>query len=1113
MEEIVNNLTREYRNFRFSEWLGFVSVLLMVFVGASPAIAQLSTGTISGTATDQSGAAIPGVGVAIKNVETGVTRNLDTNEVGRYDAAALPVGTYEVTGTLPGFRTLVHSGIVLTVGRNAVVDLVLEVGEVTESITVAGEVSQVETTTATVSNLVDAKRVLEIPLNNRDLTQLAFLQPGVLRVPQLAGNTNQQLTYIGGMGDKMSVGGARGSQNVYLVDGISNSDLSGNAQGAAGNYAGAESVKEFQVITNNYSAEYASRPGAIVSAVTKSGTNSFHGSLFEFLRNDNLDAPKWEDNAFGRTQPEFKRNQFGGSLGGPIVRDRTFFFGSYEALRERQGITDTAVVPTAQARVGNLGPNGPRNPADPNGIWPVNPIMVPYLRLYPLPGEDGTTLVTDFGDGRALVAGTARTPVNDDFGTVKIDHQFASQKKGSIAATYSIDDASASIFRMLRAANSFRTTSRKHVVSVRHTSILSPSTLNEFGFGYTAAKPVGGIPIADINWSSFQGADLRFHPEKKEMGSLSPGNGVSGIGYSDGQTFLQQNLWTLRDSLSLTRQKHTMKLGAEFLHYQYPMTVNTNFGNGTYTFTGLDTFLQGRPRQLTMDLPKGALVLGLPAQQDPNFDLRQSVFGFYFQDNYQVLPSLTLNMGLRYEFMTDVTEKRGHLSTVKNFFDTQLIVGQKLFKNPTKRNFSPRLGFAWAPGDRKTSLRGGFGIYYDVPLLFHWQYNFGTMPPFLAQGQVTDTASSGFLRFPDAFTRQPQLLQATPQLRIIEYDQKPTYIYRWSLTLDREIGPWLFSAGYTGSRGLHLWVQFEGNMSKWDGWPNQVPSLEKRFRASNGDINPNIARLTVQAPSGNSYYHGLALNATRRVTAGLQFQAAYTFSKNIDQGATSANIYENLPQAQRWSYYWDRQLVRGLSALDIRHSFVTNLTYDLPRTRLTGIAGGLINGWQVSGILTRTSGSPFTIGDGTTEQNVAFVRIEGLRPNLIPGGNNNPILGGPDRYYDPTQFVSSMCRGGRDCRPGDPDYQTGYFGNLGYNTVTGPGFATFDFSLLKNVPLSESTRLQFRSEFFNLFNHPNFALPDSTPFLATGARDPQAGRITQTRATARQIQFAMKFIF
>src|SRR5437867_2255164 len=330
-----------------------VSGLLLLILFASLSFAQLDTGTISGMVADQTGAAVPGASVAIKHIETGVVRQLVTNEAGRYEAVALPVGTYEVTASLAGFQTFVRGGIGLTVGRNAVVDMALRVGDVTEAITITAETSQVETTTATVTQLIDERKVLEIPLNNRDLTQLAYFDAFVMRTPTGTGGRNAS----GGLGDHMSVAGMRGSNNMYLLDGVSNGDFTNNAQSATTGYTGAETIKEFQVITNNYSAEYQSEPGAIVSAVTKSGTNQFHGSLFEFLRNDNLDAYSWATKARGGAnpvKPEFKRNQFGGSLGGPVVRDKTFFFASYEGTRERKGETLVLTLPTARGRAGLL---------------------------------------------------------------------------------------------------------------------------------------------------------------------------------------------------------------------------------------------------------------------------------------------------------------------------------------------------------------------------------------------------------------------------------------------------------------------------------------------------------------------------------------------------------------------------------------------------------------------------------------------------------------------------------------------------------------------------------------------------------------------------------------
>ena len=323
----------------------------MLLVAPAGAWAQLTTGTITGVVKDSSGGFVPGVTVVVQNVETGAARTIVTGVDGRYEAPNLPVGNYAVKAELPGFQTTNRSGINLTVGRTAVVDLELKVGNMTEAVEVKGEAALLETTSATVSNLVDAKRVVELPLINRDLTQLTFLQPGVLKMPTPgAGNSGS----FSGMGDKLSVAGARGNQNIFMLDGVSNSDLSGNPQGATGGFAGAETIQEFQIITNNYSAEYRSQAGAIISAVTKSGTNRFRGSMFEFHRNDALDAANFFDKKFGVEKPQFDRNQFGGSLGGPIARNRTFFFTAYEGLRQDQGQTSTINVPTMAARQGIL---------------------------------------------------------------------------------------------------------------------------------------------------------------------------------------------------------------------------------------------------------------------------------------------------------------------------------------------------------------------------------------------------------------------------------------------------------------------------------------------------------------------------------------------------------------------------------------------------------------------------------------------------------------------------------------------------------------------------------------------------------------------------------------
>ena len=1075
-------------------------LLALVVLACSMPVQAQSTGAISGAVTDQQGAAMPGVAIVVKHVQTGVTRELVTNEAGRYNADLLPVGAYEVTAQLSGFQTAVRSGIELTLGRNAVVDVSLAIGGLQEVVTVAGDVSQVETTTPTVSNLITERMVLDIPLNNRDLTQLTYFTPGVLRVPLTPGGGTFANTATGGAGDKLSVNGARAQQNLYLLNGIPNSDASGNPQAVSGAYSGAESVREFQVITNSYSAEHPSVAGAIISAVTKSGTNTIHGSAFGFFRDDSLDAAKWEDNAFGRPKPDFNRKQFGGAFGGPLVKDRTFFFASYEGLRENRSVTSTFTTITEGPRNGSLGP--------------VHPDVAPYLALWPLPGQGGTTLIQDFGDGRALVASTARRPLRDDYVSFKLDHQFANQRKGNLAFYLLRDVGKAENFDGFEASGAnIGQKSKSSMVSAQHTSVLSSSTLNEFLAGYSTTKPEGGIAISPVDFTNFNGRDLRFGPDTPVMGALTISN-VASVGFAGGPSAPGHNVLILKNGALLTRGNHTIKVGGQVNHSMDPMYTSTNFTNGSWSFTSLRNFIANRPTSLTVNLPDGTMVLGLPVQTDPLFDLRQWTLAGYAQDNWAVKPSFTLTGGLRYEFSTNFDETRGHLWSLRDFFSSTPTQGP-LHVNATKKNLSPRLGFAWAPGaDRKTSIRGGVGIYYEPPSLFSTQFNLAQSVPHAVTGAATDPTATGALDFPDAYVTQPQLLASAPLGRLMEYDMQSATIYRWSVTVDREIGAWLLSAGYTGSRSRDLLLQFEANMNKWDGYPAEVPTFEKHFSLSNGLINPEFGRYTISSPRGKASYEGLTLNVKRQV-GGWQFQGAYTLSEARDMGASSVNLQDSLAQSVRTSYYWeDTKILEGPSLFDIRQNFVANMTYDLPTTARGGLAGALANGWQLTGVLMLSDGFAFSLSDsGNAAQRAAMFSLDALRPNLIPGGNPSPILGGPDMYYDVTQFVPSTCTGARVCSPGDPDYRTGYFGNLPYNSLVGPGYATLDASIVRNVKVGGERRVQFRAEFFNVTNRANFALPNTAPFLANGQRNPEAGKITQTRGTARQIQIGLKYLF
>jgi len=1139
--------------------------LFLILLCASMAMAQGDTGTISGNATDQSGAAIPGVAITIKNVETGISRNLVTNEVGRYDAVALPAGTYDVTGSLAGFNTVVRSGIVLAVGRNVVIDIGLQVGEVSQAVTITAEATQVETTTATVTQLIDERKVLEIPLNNRDLTQLAYFDAFVRRPPAGTGGRNAS----GGLGDHMTVAGMRGSNNMYLLDGVSNGDFTNNAQSATTGYTGAETIKEFQVITNNYSAEYQSKPGAIVSAVTKSGTNQLHGSLFEFLRNDNFDAYNWATKARGGAnpiKPEFKRNQFGGSLGGPIMKDKTFFFASYEGTRERKGETAVLTLPTARGRAGLLGPNRydsqrPErfNLADYNaGITPIriDPKIVPYLNLLPLPGQGNTVLLEELRDpvsglldGFARVSGPRNNVADENFGAVKIDHQFANQKQGSIAFTYNIDHSSHNqIDPIVGLSSSVGERSNKTVISLRHTSIFSPTTLNEFAFGFNRSEPAQSFPNNEPNWKSFNGVDLRFIPDRERMGQLSYGDGVSSMGFPRDRALFFQDLYTFRDSLSLNRGNHSFKIGAEYNPMRLVMDQVDGSYNAVYTFSTFHAFLSGDVNQVEADLPpQFKLPTGQIHQAIKLFNWRQKQLGTYFQDNWKMMSSLTLNLGLRYEFTTIPKEDDGHVSNLLKITDAVPTIGPNMmFNNPTKRNFSPRVGFAYAPGGTSNSaIRGGFGIYYDLPTAQYWRSHSQENVPFVVAGFFNKSdvlrllGPTASIDFPKATQTQASLLAQVPSYRMWELQNKPSYVYRWSLSMERQFGSWFGQIAYNGSAGRHLYTQADANQAKWIGYPNYpTPGqgvLQWAPTANNvlGEaINPAFANIWVLAPRGSSHYNGLSLSAQRRVAKGLQFQAAYNFSKNIDFGSGSSNGQDNLPQNQRINNYWDWGKTKGLSLLNTKQNFVSSFVYDLPQTGLTGFLGGVLNGWQMNGVLSISSGSPFSVTDSNTAQSNAMRRAS-LTPNLITGGDQNKVLGNPDAWFDVNQFLPSVCRAGVYCignTPGTPNYNpnlasgatvvrpdlgyvVGYEGMVARNTVIGPGAATFDFSTSKNFRVTESQRIQFRAEFFNLTNHPNFRIPNSGLFNSNGTRNVNAGRIDSTRTPERQIQFGLKYVF
>jgi len=1044
-------------------------LLLAAALAPAPALAQLTTGNIEGTIRDEGGEVVRGATVTVLNVDTGLKRTLITNDQGRFEAPNLALGNYDVDANLTGFGGAGRKGIALVVGRTAVVDLVLRVAQVKEEVVVTGDAPLVESTSATVSQLIDEKKVQDLPVVNRDLTQLLFLQPGVIKSP--AGSA-----FFAGMGDKLAVAGARGTQNLYLIDGVSNSDLSGNAQGASGAYTGAETIKEIQIITNNYSAEYRSAAGAIVSAVTKSGTNTVHGSLFEFYRNDSLDAPNYFDKKFGIPKPDFKHNQFGGSLGGPLMTNKLFFFASYEGLREDLGRTVTANVPSLAVRQGRLA-NG-RTVA-------VNPTAAKILNLLPAPG-DGNRVVAVNGDA-TLIAGIRNQHTDTNFALGKVDYSL--NPSNTLSATYNFDKGEQMPTGLLvDFAGATGARSLKHVVSTKWTSIISSASVNEIHFGLSDTKPEGDVPATGLDFAS-QG--LVFRPDRTLMGQINI-PGVDSVGFRQSFSAYRQRSYTVKDGYSLSKGNHSWRLGGEWSFYRYNVGNCSRGCQGVWDFSNMENFLRGIPRRFEIMLPGGDVA---------NRDLSQHYFAGYLQDNWHAARDLTFNIGLRYEYMTTIKEKNNQVSNLINFLDKTVTVGT-LYKNPTGKSFSPRLGIVWAPGEGKTSLRAGFGIFYEHPALFNVRTSLQELPPFTLVGRIDQRDANRLnqeINFPSAFSTQLALAQARPNIRTFQYDLDQTYMYRYSLTFQQQFWrDWVLQADYTGSRGYNLWQQSLPNINKWQGWPDQpASSIDKFFPAGSTPINPNFGEIRLQYSNGRIFYNGGSLAIQRRPRSGLQFGAAFTYSKAIDDGSGVTSGGEVFPQDFRGIYAWDLSLKRGLSAYDCRKVFTANMAYELPWGKdLGGVGAVLLKGWQVNGIVTYMDGYPLSVQELSDAQVARIGSDENLRPDLRPGGNNNPVTGDPDRWYDISQFTPA---------------RIGFFGNLGRNTVISPKLATVDLSIFKNIGVGVG-RMQLRVETFNLFNRANFGTPDMNAFI-NEQPNPNAGRITTTRTPARRTQLGVRWIF
>ncbi len=705
-----------------------------------PAMSQLPTATILGTVKDSTGAVIPGAAITAKSVETGLTRSAVSAEAGSYRLSALPVGAYEVRVELPGFRTEVRSGLTLTVSQEAVVNFSLQPGAIDQTVVVTEDAPLVNTTSGALGGLVDERKVAELPLNGRNFIDLTLLTPGITQHRNLAVAAST-------VGLWFSSNGAPLRSNNYLLDGAPMTNLTqGTSASQDGSTLGIEGIREYRVITNSFSAEYGMTMGSQVVMVTKGGTNTLHGSLFEYFRNSTLDARNFFDYktaASNRRLPAFTRNQFGGSVGGPIKKDKTFFFAVYEGLRQRLGVTTVSIVPGAACHVTT------NNPCVAGGN--VAPVARPLLDLFPLPNLPGDKFTFPFTQ-----------PTRDDYGQGRVDHIFS--PADSLFGRYTISDTTETNplnypqFRTLRfSRNEYTTFSENH--------IFSPGLLGTFRFSLSRTHPRNPSP------SGLIGPQYSF-VTGEEIGTLNIG-GVTSMGPNTAPNDFSQKILTWSGDFFYTRGRHSLKLGTLINHYRQYLQNNNNSG-GTVTFANVNNFLLGLASQYSVLTP-GSL-------RERRYPFK--TLGFYAQDDFRVLPNLTFNLGLRYEFLTVPNEVTGHGSALRDIqHDAKGTLGAP-FRNMSLLNFSPRFGFAWnVTGDGKTAVRGGFAELYDVGVtgVSMAIAAIGT-PPFSSFSSVGTPST---LTLPFSF---PSSLLGK-SLRLLDYELRQPHILDYNLTLERQL-PW-----------------------------------------------------------------------------------------------------------------------------------------------------------------------------------------------------------------------------------------------------------------------------------------------------------------------------------
>jgi hypothetical protein len=1020
------------------------------------------------------------------NLDTGIVRTTSTNQAGQYELFELPIGHYEVRAKKDGFAERLRTGILLVVGQDATADLILQLGEVKQQTTVVENVPVVNVTTQDITGLVGEKEVKALPLNGRSYDLLLTLNPGIVNF------TSQKTGGIGvsnsSTGNNFAASGNRPQQNLFLLNGVEFTGAAENNMqpgGPSQQLIGVEAVREFNVLRDSYGAEFGKRPGAQVIIVTQSGTNKLHGSAYEYLRNNALDAPNFFDVG---SAPPFQRNQFGASLGAPLKKDKTFVFANYEGYRQHLHQTSVAFVPDLASRAAAVAS------------------VKPLLNLWPTPSPSDP----DFS-GIAAVSSSPLQTIREDFGTVRLDHTFS--PKDTFSGIYTIDDGGDVTATIANPYSADVLTLREQVLSLEETHIFSPSLLNVARLGYSRAgyyftgEPTPGTPAASV--PGFVGGRPVGAVVVGGSAASNPQAQVGLAGSNNGSNLpIARNLFTYEDRVTLSRGRHQMSFGAWFQQFQSNETINlSQFGQAT--FTSLQTFLTGTTSSF----------LYSPSPTEMNW---RSLFGaLYAQDVIRIDPKLTLSLGFRAEFSTGWNEAHGRAANytfTNGVISSQPHVGSNAFTtNNAKLLPEPRIGLAWSPRLNKTVVRAGFGIYNELQDALG--YRMDQNAPFNPTYSIASLPVSSLPIAPQA----PPPANALLVPGGVQPDLKMPTLISYSLRVEHELTPnTSLTVGYVGSHGYHQLIGIDGNQpfptvcpaspcpTTYPGsFPagianTAVPSGSFYIPLGTPKANPTIANTWTWFSKGDSNYNALEVDLNHRFSHDLSLRGVYTWSRALDNGdSLNQTTAGNAPGLV--SNPFDLHADYGLATYDVRNIGVISAVYQLPFGRgktfakdLNGFANAAISGWSVNSIVTIQSGFPITPQLSYNPSNNGDTRNP-VRPFINPAFHGSAIIGKPSQWFNPAAFLA-------------PPANSGFYGNLGRDTLIGPGLGTWDFSAVKDTAIRERMTLQFRAEIFNLLNRANFNTPNLIVFTPSGLSG-TAGAITSTSTTSRQVQFALKLLW